>query len=71
MMFPEKKDEELVGIILDNEQEADKAFKEIYSRYNKKIYKLICNSIYNLDDCMDIFQQIFLIYPFSFEAEFF
>jgi len=55
-----KKDEELIEIILENEQEADKAFEVIYNRYNNKIYKFIRNSVSNVDDCMDLFQQVFL-----------
>ncbi len=56
----QKNDEELVKIILANEHEAELAFKEIYQRYNKKIIKFIRNSVYNIDDCMDLFQHTFL-----------
>lgn len=63
-MFKDKHDSELVDIILANELDdpglADHAFNELYDRYHQRIFKLIHNSINNIDDCMDLFQQTFL-----------
>ncbi|MBN1898287.1 MAG: RNA polymerase sigma factor [Spirochaetes bacterium] len=56
----DEKDNQLVNIILSNEHQADLAFREIYRRYHKRIFKLIHNSVDNIDDCMDLFQQTFL-----------
>jgi len=60
MSFSVKDDSELVKIILNNEHEADMAFREIYNRYHKRIFKFIANSISNFEDCRDVFQQVFL-----------
>ncbi|MBU1078510.1 MAG: sigma-70 family RNA polymerase sigma factor [Spirochaetes bacterium] len=63
-MYEEKKDKQLIEIVLTNENVnetiADEAFKEIYNRYYKRIFKLLHNSIENIDDCMDLLQQTFL-----------
>ncbi len=64
MLYKDKRDEQLIEIILANEQEseyaADQSFREIYYRYYKMVFKFIHNSIDNIDDCMDLFQQTFL-----------
>lgn len=59
-MFEDKNDSQLVDIIRTGGLQADPAFKEIYGRYHKRIFKLIHNSVDNIDDCLDLFQETFL-----------
>jgi RNA polymerase sigma factor (sigma-70 family) len=60
LKFKDVPDEELAGLIGRNEEESDHAFREIYQRYEARIYRFVLNLVRDRQDALDIFQQVFI-----------
>lgn len=51
-------DEQLIGFIYDDGEEKECAFREIYNRYDKKMYSYCFFKTKNSDDAKDLFQEV-------------